>query len=58
MMNIIGIVIDVFLLAILTLDYLMFRTYKSEIDDLRHKLWKLEHEISEIYDYQRIKGHG
>ena len=58
MIRLMSIVLDVCILVILTLDYLKTREYEAEVNEVRHKLWKLEHKISEVYDYQRVQEHG
>ena len=51
-------VLDILVLLALILDYKRRCDYLEELDAMKHKIWKLEHEVSEMGDRVASREHG
>lgn len=50
MIRMISIVLDVIVIVVFTLDYLKTNEYLDEQNHMKHEIWKMKYEISEMGD--------
>ena len=58
MIRLISIVLDVILLVVFTLDYLKTNEYIDELNRMKHEIWKVKYEVSEMGDRLSCHMHG
>lgn len=58
MIRLISIVLDVIVLVVFTLDYLKTKEYLEELNRMKHEIWKMKYEVSEMGDRLSCHNHG
>ena len=58
MINVIVMILDILLLGVFVMDYLKTEEYLEELERMKHDIWKMNYEVSEMGDRMSRYEHG